>query len=162
MAYITTILKNLEIDLYRLIEPYKHTSISTMDADIENQLEKVSKKCVVASGNVFINILIFAIDSVMYLNYIFLSEFDMLINNKNTFDNQYVNVNEKDVNTNEDYDEIQDNDKIQDNDEIIDNDKIQDNDEIIDNDEKNYDKTHVDESYSYWFGIKFKNKLKDE
>ena len=150
MAYITTILKNLEIDLYRLIEPYKHTSISTMDADIENQLEKVSKKCVVASGNVFINILIFAIDSVMYLNYIFLSEFDMLINNKNTFDNQYVNVNEKDVNTNEDYDEIQDNDKIQ------------DNDEIIDNDEKNYDKTHVDESYSYWFGIKFKNKLKDE
>tara|TARA_X000000950_G_scaffold142486_1_gene176641 strand:+ start:16958 stop:17431 length:474 start_codon:yes stop_codon:yes gene_type:complete len=123
MDKITLMLSNLKYDLFRLIEPYKHTSISTMDADIENQLEKVSKKVVVASGNVFINILIYAIDGAKFLHYFLIDEFNKYMNIQNSESIQYVNIThpiddksdevsetneDSDANeeTNEDYDKI--------------------------------------------------------
>ena len=92
MDKITLMLSNLKYDLFRLIEPYKHTSISTMDADIENQLEKVSKKVVVASGNVFINTLIYAIDGAKFLHYFLIDEFNKYMNIQNSESIQYVNI----------------------------------------------------------------------
>ena len=92
MDKITLMLSNLKYDLFRLIEPYKHTSISTMDADIENQLEKVSKKVVVASGNVFINTLIYAIDGAKFLHYFLIDEFNKYLNIQNSESIQYVNI----------------------------------------------------------------------
>ena len=123
MDNISLMIKNFKYDLLRLIEPYKHTSISTMDADIENQLEKVSKKAVVASGNIIVNTLIFIIDGAKFLHYFLLDEFNKYMNIQNSESIQYVNIThpiddksdkvsetneDSDANeeTNEDYDKI--------------------------------------------------------
>ena len=50
--------------VYSFINPYKHTTIESVndDADIENQYEKISKKVVVGFGNILTNLLILKLD----------------------------------------------------------------------------------------------------
>ena len=86
-------------------------------------LEKVSKKAVVATGNIFINTLIYAIDGAKFLHYFLIDEFNKYMNIQNSESIQYVNithpiddksdeVSETNVDsdakeeTNEDYDKI--------------------------------------------------------
>ena len=86
-------------------------------------LLKVSKKVVVASGNVFINTLIYAIDGAKFLHYFLIDEFNKYMNIQNSESIQYVNIThpiddksdevsetneDSDANeeTNEDYDKI--------------------------------------------------------
>lgn len=157
MDKITLMLSNLKYDLFRLIEPYKHTSISTMDADIENQLEKVSKKVVVASGNVFINTLIYAIDGAKFLHYFLIDEFNKYMNIQNSESIQYVNIthpiddkSDEVSETNEDSDAKEETNE--DYDKIINNEE-----EIKEIEEKKQEPT------TYWFGFGgSKDKLKDE
>jgi|TARA_B100001093_G_scaffold296133_1_gene282361 hypothetical protein len=161
MDKITLMLSNLKYDLLRLIEPYKHTSISTIDSDIENQIEKVSKKAVVASGNIIVNTLIFIIDGAKFLHYFLIDEFDKYMNIQNSESIQYVNIthppddksdafsetnedSDKNEQANEDYDEITNNEE----------EEIKDIKEIE-------EKKH--EPSTSWFGFGgSKDKLKDE
>ena len=159
MDKITLILSNIKFDLFRLIEPYKHTSISTMDADIENQLEKVSKKVVVASGNVFINTLIYAIDGAKFLHYFLIDEFDKYMNIQNSDELQYVHIIEDNDSENNDIsnEEEKKNEKDEEDDEQLYKAHDEALDKIIDNEEKKHEPT------TSWFGFgASKDKSKQE
>lgn len=46
-----------------IIKPYKYTSIEDVEtADIENQIEKYSKMSIIASNNIFMNLMMFQVD----------------------------------------------------------------------------------------------------
>lgn len=149
MDKITLMITNLKYNLLRLIEPYKHTSISTIDDDIENQIEKVSKKAAVASGNIVVNTLICIIDAPKCLHYFLLSEYDKYMNIQNSESIQYVNttyqpddITSEVSETNEDYDEITNNEEEEEEEEIK---------------EKKHEPT------TSWFGFcVLKEKFKDE
>lgn len=153
MDKITLMLSNIKYDLLRLIEPYKHTSISTMDADIENHIEKVSKKAVVASGNVFINTLIFIIDGTKFLHYFLLDEFNKYMNIQNSESIQYVNITDPPDDKSDEVSETNE-----------DSDKNEDYDEITNNEEEIKEiKEKKHEPISSWFGFGgSKDKLKDK
>ena len=153
MDKITLMLSNIKYDLLRLIEPYKHTSISTMDADIENHIEKVSKKAVVASGNVFINTLIFIIDGTKFLHYFLLDEFNKYMNIQNSESIQYVNITDPPDDKSDEVSETNE-----------DSDKNEDYDEITNNEEEIKEiKEKKHEHISSWFGFGgSKDKLKDK
>ena len=162
MDNIYLMIKNFKYDLLRLIEPYKHTSISTIDADIENQIEKVSKKTVVATGNVFINTLIYLIDSAKYLHFLLLSEFQQYMNIQNTDELQYVHIKEdihsenNDISNEEEEEKEDDEQLYKAHDEAL--------DEIINNEEENNIEI-IDKKQLYntsWFGFCYNDKVKNE
>ena len=163
MDNISLMIKNFKYDLLRLIEPYKHTSISTIDSDIENQIEKVSKKTVVATGNVFINTLIFLIDSAKYLHFFLLSEFEQYMNIQNTDEIQYVHI--KEDNDSENNDISNEEEKKDEEDEEDDEQLYKAHDEALDNIINNEEeKTNSNEKLvtKSWFGFTYKEKVKDE
>lgn len=156
MDKITLMLSNLKYDLFRLIEPYKHTSISTMDADIENQIEKVSKKAVVATGNIFINTLIYAIDVAKIFNNFLIDEFDKYMNIQNSDELQYVHIKEDSDSENNDISNEEEEKKDEEDDEQLYKAHDETLDKIINNEEKIEEKKH--EPTTTWFGFGTKSK----
>ena len=87
-----------------IVNPYKHNTSESVDADgdIENQIEKFSKKGAVITGNVIVNLLILKVDMLLYLSSMVQTYFKNMLE---TTDNEHENILLEHINNEESSDD---------------------------------------------------------
>tara|TARA_B110000305_G_C18848892_1_gene363606 strand:+ start:148 stop:516 length:369 start_codon:yes stop_codon:yes gene_type:complete len=86
------------------VNPYKHNTSESVenDGDIENQIEKFSKKGAVITGNVIVNLLILKVDMLLYLSSMVQTYFKTMLE---TTDNEHENILLEHINNEENSDD---------------------------------------------------------